>query len=72
MARGIQQIILDALILKTKHGRGNRNAPLFFNRHPVGCGIPAGFALADGACLMDSPSIQQEFFRKRRFPGIRM
>ena len=72
MARRVQNIDAEALIAELHDGRGDGDAALLFDLHPVGDG-GAGVLLAlDRAGLRNGPAVEQEFFRQRGLAGVRM
>ena len=60
------------MCIRDSHGRGDGNASLLFNFHPVGHSV-AGVAFAlYHACQGDGTAVQQEFFRQSGFTGVRV
>lgn len=69
---GVQDVDAVAVVLELHHGRGDGNASLLFNFHPVGHSV-AGVAFAlYHACQGDGTAVQQEFFRQSGFTGVRV
>ena len=71
VAGGVQNIDAKAPVLKLHDGTGDRDAPLFFNLHPVAGGGPGALAL-DLSGLGDCPAVEKEFLRQRGFAGVRV
>ena len=72
MARGIENIDAVALVLELHDGGGDGNAALLFDLHPVGNRVARVLFALDGAGELNGAAVQEEFFRKRRFAGVRM
>ena len=71
MARGIQNVDAEAVMLELHDGAGDGNAALLFDLHPVGGGGLGPLAL-DLAGLCDSTAVEQEFFRQCGLTGVRV
>ena len=70
MARGVEDIDAEALVLEL-HDRGrDRDAALLFDLHPVGHSRAAVLFTFDCAGLRDRAAIEQEFFRQCRFARV--
>lgn len=61
MARRVQNVDAEAVILKLHNGRGDGDAALLFDLHPVGDGGAGVLFALDGARLCDGPAVEQEF-----------
>ena len=72
MARRIEDVDAEALILELHDGGGDGNAALLFDLHPVRDGSAGVFLALDRARLRDGPAVEQEFFRQRGFAGVRV
>ncbi len=70
VARRIEQRHPPPLQLELERGGRNRDAPLLFELHPVGRGVTAGFAAANGARKLNRSRIQQQLFRQRRLARV--
>ena len=69
VARGVQNVDAEAVVLELHDGGGHGDAALLFNLHPVGGGGPGPLAL-DLTGLGDGAAVKQEFFRQGRFAGV--
>ena len=72
MARRIEDVDAKAFVIKLHYRRCHRNSALLFNLHPVRDGMTGVLFSLDRARELDSPAIEQEFFRQGRFAGVRM
>ena len=72
MARRVQNVDAEALILELHDGRGHGNTALLFDLHPVGDGCAGIFFALDGAGLCDGSAVEQEFFGQCGFTGVRV
>ena len=70
MAGGIQNVDAEALVLELHDGRGDRDASLLFDLHPVRYGGAGIFLALDRARLRDGPAVEQEFFCQGGFTGV--
>ena len=70
MAGGVQDVDAEALVLELHDGRGDRNASLLFDLHPVRYGGAGIFLALDRARLRDGPAVEQEFFCQGGFTGV--
>jgi hypothetical protein len=57
-------------IRKLQDGRGDRDAALAFEIHPVGGCLPRAATRRDLAGGIDRAAVQEQFFRKGRFAGV--
>ena len=72
VARGVQQIEHQPVMLEG-HDRGrDRDAALLLDLHPVRAGAPALAAGAHGTRLLDGAAQQQQLLRERRLAGVGM
>ena len=72
MARRVQNVDAEALILELHDRRRDRDAALLFDFHPVrhrGAGI---LLALDRARLRDGPAVEQKFFCQCGFTGVRV
>ena len=69
MARGVQNVDAEAVVLELHDGAGDGNAALLFDLHPVG-GSGLGPLALDLAGLGDGAAVEQEFFRQCGFTGV--
>ena len=72
MARRIEDVDAEALVLELHDGGGDGNAALLFDLHPVRDGGAGVFLALDRARLRNGPAVEQEFFRQRGFAGVRV
>ena len=70
--RRIQQIHTAPAILKLQHRRGNGNAALALQLHPVTRGRPLVFARGDAAGQLHRAAIQKKFLGQCRLARIRV
>ena len=70
MARRIEDVDAEALILELHDGGGDGNAALLFDLHPVGGGGAGIFLTLDHACLGDGAAVEQELFGQGGFTGV--
>jgi hypothetical protein len=62
----------EPLVLGAHHRRGDRDAALALDRHPIGAGPPPLAARPDLARQLDCPAKQQQFFGQGGLAGVRM
>ena len=72
MARRVQNVDAEAVIFKLEYGRGDRDAALLLDFHPVGNRMACIFLALDRAGELDRSAVQQEFLCNGSFTGIRM
>ena len=72
VTRRVEDVDDTILVLKLENGRAHRNPALFFQLHPVGGRRTLILARRDAAGELQSATVEQEFFRQRRFAGIRV
>ena len=72
MARSIQYVDAEAVEIELHRGRGNRDAALFFNLHPVRSSVARGLARLDRTGLPDGSAVEQQFFRQRGLARVRV
>ena len=70
VAGGVEQVDHMVAVIKLHDRRGDRDAALFFDIHPVGGGEFAAFFAFDGAGHLDGTGEEQEFFGERGFAGV--
>ena len=61
VARRVEQVESEPLVLEAHHRRGDRDAALALDRHPVRAHPPPLAARLDLARQLDRPSEQQQF-----------
>ena len=72
VARGVQNVDAEPLILELHHRGGDGDAALLLDLHPVGGGGPGVFLALDHAGLGDGASVEQELFGEGGFTGVRV
>src|SRR6266851_8905503 len=72
VARRVQQVEGEPLVLEAHHRRGDRDAALALDRHPIGAHPPPLAARPDFARQLDRPAEQQEFLGQGGLAGVRM
>ena len=72
VARRVQNIDAEALILELHDRRGHGNAALLFDLHPVRDGGAGVFLTLDGAGLGDGSAVQQQLFGQSGLTGVGM
>ena len=72
MARRIEDVDAEALVLELHDGGGDGNAALLFDLHPVRDGSAGVFLALDRARLRDGPAVEQELFRQCGLTGVRV
>ena len=72
MARGVQDVDAVALVLELHDGRGDRDAALLLNLHPVGGGGPGILFALDLPSLGNGPAVEQEFLGQGGLAGVRV
>ena len=72
MARRVQNVDAEALILKLHDRRRDRDAALLFDFHPVGHRGTGILLALDRARLRDGPAVEQKFFCQCGFTGVRV
>ncbi len=70
VARRVEQVEDDAVMLEGHHRRTDRDAALALDRHPVGTGPPPLAARLDLAGKLDRAAKQQQLFGQRGLAGI--
>jgi len=68
----IEQIHDALAIRELHHRRGDRDAALLLEAHPVRGGVARRFAPLDGSGHLDRPAEQQQFFGERCLAGVRV
>ena len=71
VARGVQNVDAEAVVLELHDRGGDGDTALLFNFHPVGGGGLGPLAL-DLAGLGDGSAVEQELFRQSGFTGVRV
>ncbi len=66
----IEQIHDAVVEWKLHHRRGDRNAALLFQAHPVRCGMAGGLAAFDGSGELDRAAEQQQLLGERGLAGV--
>ena len=72
VARRVEQVEGHAVALEGHHRRGDRNAALLLDLHPVGSGAAVRPARLDFAGQVDGASEEQQLFGERGLTGVRM
>ena len=72
VARGVQDVDAVALVLELHDGRGDRDAALLLNLHPVGGGGPGILFALDLPSLGNGPAVEQEFLGQGGLAGVRV
>ena len=72
VAGGVQNVDAESLVLELHHGRGDGDAALFLNLHPVGGGGPGILLALDHAGLGNGASVEEEFLGEGGFTGVRV
>ena len=62
VTRGIKDIDMVVIVVKSHHGCGHGDSTLFLDLHPVGGGCFANLIGFNGTCHVDSTSVEQKFF----------
>ena len=70
VARRVEQVEREPLMLKAHHRRRHRDAALPLDRHPVGARPPPLAARLHFAGKLDRAAEQEELFGQRRLAGI--
>ena len=72
MTRGIQNIDLDSVVLKTHDRSRHRNTTLTFDLHKVGRGCLLDLIRFNSSGNVNGSAVEKEFFRQSGFSGIRV
>ena len=72
VAGRVEQGDVVAVQLELERGGADGDAALLLHLHPVGRGVTAGLAAANGAGQLDGAGVQQQLLRQRRLAGVRM
>ena len=72
VARGVEQVDDAVAVGKLHHRRGDRDAALLFDFHPVGGGVAGGLAGADFAGDLDGAAEPQQLFGQRGLARVRV
>ena len=72
VARGVEQVDDDVVVLEAEHGRGDRDAAALLEVHPVRGGGLALAAAFDGTGLVDRLAVEQQLFGHGRLAGVRV
>ena len=72
VARRVQQVHDAAVERELHHRRGDRDAALLLQPHPVGGGVARGLAALHGAGQLDRAAEQQQLLGQRGLAGVRM
>jgi len=70
VARRIQNIDVEAVVIELHDRRRDGNAALLFDLHPVGGCVLFGLARLDRTGLMDRAAVEQELLGQRRFTRV--
>ena len=71
MAGGVQNVDAETIVAELHHRRGDGDAALLFDLHPVGGGGPGALAL-DLTRLSNGAAIEQKLLRQCSFTGVRV
>jgi hypothetical protein len=72
VARRVEQVEGEALMLEAHHRRGDRDAALALDRHPIRAHPPPLAARLDLARQLDRAAKQQQFLGQCGLAGVRM
>ena len=72
VARRVEQVEGEPLVLEAHHRRGDRDAALTLDRHPIRAHPPSLAARLDLAGQLERPAKQQQFLGQRGLAGVRM
>ena len=72
VAGGVEEIHHAAAVFELQDGGGDGNAALAFQFHPVGGGGALVLAGGDTAGELHGTAVEEELFRERGLPGIRV
>ena len=67
---GVQNIDAVAVEIELHRGRGDGNAALLFNLHPVAGCVAGGLARLDGTGLTNRAAVQKQLLGQRGFAGV--
>jgi hypothetical protein len=70
VARRVEEVEGEPLMLKAHHRRGNRDAALALDRHPIRAHPPPLAPRLDLARQLDRPAKQQQFLGQCRLAGV--
>ena len=70
VARGIQNVDAEAVILELHDGRGNGNTTLLLDLHPVGSSGTGILLALNDTGLCDGAAVEQEFFGQSGLTGV--
>src|SRR6266566_1250231 len=72
VARRVQEVEGEPLVLEAHHRRGDRDAALALDRHPIRAHTPPLTPRLDLARQLDRPAKQQQFLGQCGLAGVRM
>ena len=72
VARRVEQIDAEADVVELEHARGDRDAALALQLHPVGRRVSLGAAGFDGAGEVNRAAVEEELFGEGGFAGVRV
>jgi len=72
MARCVEEVDFEDVVIKLKNRRADRNSTLTFELHPIRGRGALMFARGHRAGQLDRAAVKEELFGERRFAGIRM
>ena len=72
VARRVEEVDVVPLVLELHHARGDRDAALLLELHPVRRRMPRGTPRLDRPGQMDGSAVEEELFRQGRLAGVRM
>ncbi len=72
MARGVEEVDAVARVIELEHGRGHRDAALFFEFHPVGGRRALLAPGGDAAGELHRAAVEEEFFGQRGLARVRV
>ena len=65
MPGGVEDVDAIAVVVELEDGRGDGDAALLFDLHPVGDGVALRLARLDRAGEMDCAPVEQQLLRER-------
>ena len=72
VAGGVEEIDRVTFVVELHHGARHRDSALLLDFHPIGRRMPPALARLDGAGHLDRAAVEQQLFRQRRLPGVRV
>ena len=72
VARSVEEVHHASVVVELQDCRGDRNATLLFEFHPVACRSALVLAGGDATSELDCATVEEKLFGERRFSSIRM